>query len=238
MGGKCCKCKCCAVSGGAQHQVVLLGPEASGKTTLLYKLKLPEWDPHDLKKDLTRLREPPRSAAERPRDPGYHYEEIDDSRRLGKYGIWDVPGNDAFIRMWPMFYRYINVSAVLYVVDASAEGIKNGDSVAQARRLMRFLLNEDELRVAAFFLILNVHQLDEKKGQQKSGENADFDAYEHVETVKEMLQVSKIEDEPWNKNRFRSFAVDCAEVSKHDPKWVAMIDDVYRVFLSVGRGSA
>ena len=69
------------------------------------------------------------------------------------------------------------------------------------------MLNEDELRVAAFFLILNVHQLDEKKGQQKSGDNADFDAYEHVETVKEMLQVSKIEEEPWNKTRFRSFAV-------------------------------
>ena len=34
---------------------------------------------------------PPRSAAERPRDPGYHYEEIDDSRRhMGGHTV-EVP---------------------------------------------------------------------------------------------------------------------------------------------------
>jgi len=215
----------------------MFGPEGSGKTTLLYKLRLPLWDAHDLKKDITKLREPPRDN-ERPRDPGYHYEEIEESRRLGRYGIWDVPGSDAFIRLWPMFYRYVDVTAVLFVVDASKEGVENADKVAQARRLLRLLLNEDELRVAAFFLIINVRSRDDggKKAVHDKHAANQLDT-EHVETLKEMLQVSAIEEEPWNKNRFKYFEIDCANVSTHDVKWIAMVDDIYRVFLSIGKGS-
>lgn len=173
---------------------------------------------------------------DRPKDPGYHYEELNDTRRLGKYGIWDVPGSDAFIRMWPMFYRYVNVSAVLYVVDASDEGISGAEGenrVAKARRLMTFLLNEDELRLSAFFLILNVRQSGEKGEKPKEGD----DIYRNVNTVKEMLAVSKIEEQQANKLRFKSFALDCSEVLKTDPKWTACMDDIYRVFLAIGHGS-
>lgn len=240
MGAKGCKCPCAGLAGGSKHQVVMFGPQGSGKTTLLYKLKLPLWDAHDITKDMTTLRIEPRPN-ERPRDPGYHYEEIDESRRLGRYGIWDVPGSDAFIRLWPMFYRYVNVSAVLYVVDASKEAVNDAEKCAQARRLMRFLLNEDELRMSAFILILNVHgNVAKGKKASKPHEPApgEYDPYEYVETLKELLQVSKIEEEPWNKVRFKSFAIDCADVSKSDPKWIQMIDDIYRVYLSIGRGSA
>jgi len=222
---------------------MMFGPEGSGKTTLFCKLKLPLWDEHDLKKDMKAMRAPARDTGvmARPTDPGYHYDEIQETRRLGKYGLWDVPGNDAFTRLWPMFYRYINVSAVLFVVDASKEGIADDDKVASARRNLRFLLNEDELRVSAFFLILNVHQADKSKAHvPHAGEAAvsdDFDPYENVNTLKEMLQITKIESEPWNAIRFKSFAIDCAEVLKTDTNWVAIIDDIFRVFVAIGRGA-
>lgn len=244
-----CKCSCCTSLTTECHQVMLFGPEGSGKTTLLYKLKCPGWDAHDLKRDMKSLRET--RGNERPKDPGYHYEELSDNK-IGRYGVWDVPGSDAFIRMWPMFYRYVNVSAVLYVVDASTQGIegKEGENrVAQARRMMRFLLNEDELRLAAFFLILNVRQPDPAAPgsvggpavadgtSTKTSRDDDVNIYESVDTVKEMLAVSRIEDEPWNKIRFKSFAIDCSDISKTDVRWTSAIDDIYRVFLAIGHGS-
>merc|ERR1712224_960317 len=106
-----------------------------------------------------------------------------------------------------MFYRYVNVSAVLYVVDASKAGLEDADKVAQARRLMRFLLNEDELRMSAFFLILNVRRSGGtgKKHPSKAHDTPEEDPYENV--------------------RFKSFAIDCSDVSKSDPKWIDMIND-------------
>jgi signal recognition particle receptor subunit beta len=217
----------------------MFGPEGSGKTTLLYKLKLPGWD--DIKRDITALRQSSSSANERPKDPGYHYEEIEYSKF--RYGIWDVPGSDAFIRMWPMFYRYVNASAILYVVDASEKGAADANKVAQARRLLRYLLNEDELRVAAFFLILNIRQqepdAEKTKGAKKAsaGVDPDYDPKAAVETMKEMLQVSTIEAEPWNSIRFKVFCFDCAQVNTRDKNWEEMLQTMYKVYLALGHGS-
>merc|ERR1719401_2468812 len=102
-----------------------------------------------------------------PADPGYHYEELYHNS-MGRYGIWDVPGNEAYVRMWPMFYRYVNITAVIFVVDVKPDYVTTPEGenrIAKARRLMRFLLNEDELRVAAFVLILNTVSKDEKAVQ-------------------------------------------------------------------------
>merc|ERR1719262_1299162 len=52
------------------------------------------------------------------RDVGYHYEELTGSRKF-KYGIWDVPGSKAMRRIWPMFYRYVKISAVIFMIDGS-----------------------------------------------------------------------------------------------------------------------
>merc|ERR1712176_877961 len=91
------------------------------------------------------------------RDPAYHYEELNSAHF--KYGIWEIPGNEVFTRMWPMFYRYVRMSAVLFVVDAFSEHKEDVDRLTKARSWINFLLNEDEIRTAAFVLILNVETL-------------------------------------------------------------------------------
>merc|ERR1712113_779878 len=88
------------------------------------------------------------------KDPCYHYEEMT-SKSLGQYGIWDIPGSEVMVRMWPMFYRYLRMTAVFFVVDAFSASKEDLDKIAQARHQIEFLLNEDELRTAAFVLIIN-----------------------------------------------------------------------------------
>merc|ERR1719487_1460426 len=80
-------------------------------------------------------------------DPGFHYEEFTKSGIL-KYGMFDVPGNDQFRLLWPTFYRYIRISAVIFVVDAleAQETEASNARVQQTRTCLLNLLAEDELR--------------------------------------------------------------------------------------------
>merc|ERR1711972_470079 len=109
------------------------------------------WKRDDIKRDLAYIKK-----CEGPcgRDPSYHYEEM--SSMSMKYGIWEVPGNEVMMRMWPMFYRYVRISAVLFVVDVYSEHWSDVETVTANRYWMNLLLNEDELRTAAFVLILNI----------------------------------------------------------------------------------
>mmetsp|Transcript_27362 Transcript_27362/g.78839 ORF Transcript_27362/g.78839 Transcript_27362/m.78839 type:complete len:254 (-) Transcript_27362:104-865(-) len=128
------------------HQLVLLGLKGAGKTTLLYRLKIPTWQ--DITRDVKR--------AEKDSDWGtcYNYEEFSGTW-LKTYGIWDVPGADAMIGMWPTFYRYICVTATIFVVDGSIQGAEDDEMLKKANRQLRYLLNEDELRSTAFILVIN-----------------------------------------------------------------------------------
>merc|ERR1712217_924910 len=110
----------CLPFGGqsSTDQLVMLGLEGAGKTTLLYSLRLGPW------KEITRVIEKMNDAGE---DPGYHYEEMASVSKLKKYGIWDVPGTAEMVGLWPMFYRYIKVCAILFVVDGSEEFTKRED---------------------------------------------------------------------------------------------------------------
>lgn len=130
------------------HQFVMFGLEKAGKTTLLWRLKFPQWKRKDLIKETQQL-------SNSGTDPGYHYENF---KGHPGYGIWDVPGSPVMQQLWPLFYRYVHISAVLFVVDASI--LDDGDPVqfkkiVQARQHIHHLLNEAELQGSAFVLIIN-----------------------------------------------------------------------------------
>lgn len=232
---RCCKNPCDSCIGKAEvPQIVMLGQEGAGKTTLLYKLKLPRWKADEMIKDIGKLR--PKKMTDdtsssgdgqhlmqiRPLDPGYHYEEID-IVKFGRFGIWDVPGNEAMVRMWPLFYRYIKTIACFYVVDASAEGKESAKNLAQGRRQIRFLLNEDELRAAAFVLICNV----------RTREGADAKEDEFVDTVKRELGVPDILSQPAQKARFMSFTMNMREEDdKFAKKWADLMKQIQSVMLA------
>lgn len=155
------------LSGNDTLQFLMLGCEGAGKTTLLYRLKIDSWkdegkdgkDEGKISADMRKMRE---GALDNPdidvRDPSYHYEEFISTGigGIGKYGIWDVPGSEPLCRMWPMFYRYLRMDALLYVVDCFSADRESLDRIFKARRQLFRLLNENELRCAAVVLVLNV----------------------------------------------------------------------------------
>eukprot|EP00928_Gymnodinium_smaydae_P080731 TRINITY_DN64377_c0_g1_i1.p1 TRINITY_DN64377_c0_g1~~TRINITY_DN64377_c0_g1_i1.p1 ORF type:complete len:217 (+),score=44.82 TRINITY_DN64377_c0_g1_i1:156-806(+) len=193
------------------HQIVMLGPAEAGKTTLLYRLKIPRW--HNIIDDLQRLHD----TENRLWDPGYHYEELS-TGSLKKFGIWDVPGSESMMPMWPLFYRYVQVTAVIFVVDGS----EAPEKLPKAKRQMYHLLNEDELRSAAFILIVN----------QKRGCTA-----QQAATAFEVLGASEIEGQSWNAPRFRKFSFDCEKITGvSDKNWRDVVEEIYKIYISVGPG--
>jgi len=196
------------------HQIVTFGLDGAGKTTLLYRLKIPSWKPDDIIKDLKHLK----GKADVSKDPGYHYEEMSGAP-LGAYGIWDVPGSEVMMRMWPTFYRYVKVSAVIFVVDGTDIDDKRLDT---ARRQLHFLLNEDELRVAAFYLIVN--EWDPAKKEN------------YTDAIYEMLGVSEIENSEPQKNRFKKTAFNISEIKPSDRNWTDILKEIHSVYISIGGG--
>merc|ERR1719199_209991 len=86
-----------------------------------------------------------------PEDHGYHYEVL--QGRPLECGIWEVPGTPAMRSVWKSFYRNIRIHGVIFVVDKSRED--DDRYVAEARKEIHFLMNEDELRKAVFVVIMN-----------------------------------------------------------------------------------
>eukprot|EP00933_Yihiella_yeosuensis_P083157 TRINITY_DN9729_c3_g1_i1.p1 TRINITY_DN9729_c3_g1~~TRINITY_DN9729_c3_g1_i1.p1 ORF type:complete len:249 (+),score=33.66 TRINITY_DN9729_c3_g1_i1:49-795(+) len=227
--------------GQASSQFLMLGLEGEGKTTLLYKLKIPGWKRHEITRDIAQLKT---TEGNRPRDPGYHYEEFRSSAH-GPYGIWEIPGNDAMRRLWPMFYRYLHMDAVLFVVDAFKKDCldltaKNLKRLNEARQTIRYLLNEDELRTAAFVLILNVRwevELDKDGTAKYSGPVGGPDIasrpsaeelHRQEEALFDMLGVPEIEQDVAQMKRFRKHSFNCAEITRKEPKWEKLLKDIFQ----------
>eukprot|EP00927_Polykrikos_kofoidii_P069993 TRINITY_DN65784_c0_g1_i1.p1 TRINITY_DN65784_c0_g1~~TRINITY_DN65784_c0_g1_i1.p1 ORF type:complete len:239 (-),score=41.86 TRINITY_DN65784_c0_g1_i1:42-758(-) len=191
-------------------QFIMFGLEGAGKTTMLYKLKIPKWKREDIKQDMNYLRKEGVTPA---RDPAYHYEEMASSYSGSsvRYGIWEIPGNEMMIQMWPLFYRYVRMHAVFFVVDAFSDKRFDLERLARARYWLHFLLNEVELRNAAFIIIINSNTL------QRDRKDAKGDVEEKA--ISEMLGIEEIEKQAIHKGRLVWIACNCADFSRDDPHW-------------------
>eukprot|EP00929_Paragymnodinium_shiwhaense_P014566 TRINITY_DN122485_c0_g1_i1.p1 TRINITY_DN122485_c0_g1~~TRINITY_DN122485_c0_g1_i1.p1 ORF type:complete len:229 (-),score=31.96 TRINITY_DN122485_c0_g1_i1:184-870(-) len=217
----------CIAGGGAPHQILFLGPEGTGKTTLLYSLKIPNWK--TMPKDLENLAQ----SSSRNWDPSYHYEELSGGP-LVKYGIWDVPGSETMVPMWPAFYRYIPVTALLFVVDGSPEGRENDALIQRSKRQMQFLLNEDELRNSAFVLIINT-----KEGQRDkahAGQKTKTDTITLANTIGELLGVNDIKTNSAQAPRFLQYILNATEMTTTHKDWMYIMEEIYKIYLCVGPG--
>jgi len=120
-----------------------------------------------------------------PCDWGYHYEEIGKPFDMG---LWDMPGTVAMRHVWPSIYQSIKVHGVIFVVncedawdpnfdDKNAELNKKDEKmfkekkaandvaqqrVALSRKYLHMLMNEDDLRQAAFCVVVNQRTSREK----------------------------------------------------------------------------
>ncbi|KAK3536565.1 hypothetical protein QTP86_013759 [Hemibagrus guttatus] len=126
-------------------RILMVGLDAAGKTTVLYKLKLGE-----VVTTIPTL--------------GFNVEKVD--YKNISFTVWDVGGQDVIRRLWRHYYQ--NTMGLIFVVDSS-----DRERIQDAALELQNMLEEDELRDAAVLVLANkqdlpnampVHEMTEKLG--------------------------------------------------------------------------
>ena len=112
-------------------RILLLGLDAAGKTSVLYKLKLDE-----LVTTIPTI--------------GFNVEEL--NYKNLSMTMWDVGGQDKIRRLWSHYYE--NSDAIVYVVDSN-----DRDRLSEARDELHKMLDEDQLRNASLLVLCNKQDL-------------------------------------------------------------------------------
>merc|ERR1712045_362193 len=114
-----------------EMRILMVGLDASGKTTILYKFKLGE-----VVTTIPTI--------------GFNVETVE-YRNLN-FTVWDVGGQDRIRRLWRHYYRGTN--AIIFVVDSN-----DRDRTEDAREELMKMLNEDEMRDAVLLVFANKQDL-------------------------------------------------------------------------------
>ncbi|VAI38806.1 unnamed protein product [Triticum turgidum subsp. durum] len=130
-----------------EMRILMVGLDAAGKTTILYKLKLGEivttiptidWE----------------SVAEHANawqcDPRFNVETVE--YKNISFTVWDVGGQDKIRPLWRHYFQ--NTQGLIFVVDSN-----DRDRVVEARDELHRMLNEDELRDAVLLVFANKQDL-------------------------------------------------------------------------------
>lgn len=114
-------------------RILMVGLDAAGKTTILYKLMLGE-------------------VVTTVPTIGFNVETVE--YKNINFTVWDVGGQDSIRPLWKHYYQ--NTDALIFVVDSADIG---EDRIGKARDELHNLLNEDELRNASLLVFANKQDL-------------------------------------------------------------------------------
>ena len=113
--------------GKKEMRILMLGLDAAGKTTILYKLKLGE-------------------VVSSVPTIGFNVETVE--YKNIKFTVWDVGGQDKIRLLWRHYYQ--NTQGLIFVVDSSDK-----DRIDIAREELQRMLGEEELRDAIVLVFAN-----------------------------------------------------------------------------------
>jgi len=129
------------------QQVLIVGPQKAGKT-LFYKRFI------DRKKDIEQINLEPTLGFNHTTTK---YENI-------SFDLWDIGGDPLTKSYWPTFYRNLRFTLVVFVINIADEF-----SYANALKDVLILLNEEELKLARFFILFNI--IIDEEIKKKLGDN-------------------------------------------------------------------
>jgi len=112
-------------------RILMVGLDAAGKTTILYKFKLGE--------TVTTIP-----------TIGFNVETVE--YKNISFTMWDVGGQDKIRRLWRHYYQGTN--GLIFVVDSN-----DRERTEDAREELHKILNEDEMRDAAVLVFANKQDL-------------------------------------------------------------------------------
>merc|ERR1712050_471230 len=120
-----------AIKGKMEHRILMVGLDAAGKTTVLYKLHLGE-----VMATIPTI--------------GFNVETVE--YKNIKFTVWDIGGQDRIRKLWRHYY--MGTHGVIFVVDSS-----DRDRIQDARDELWKLLGDDELRDAVLLVLANKQDL-------------------------------------------------------------------------------
>ncbi|XP_071967528.1 uncharacterized protein [Engystomops pustulosus] len=125
---------------GYEARILMLGLDAAGKTTILYKLKLNE--------TVTTIP-----------TIGFNVETVEPMRNV-TFTVWDVGGQDKIRVLWKHYF--MNTDGLVFVVDSA-----DPERFEEARAELIAILENDEMRGVPFVVMANKQDL---PGARKPGE--------------------------------------------------------------------
>ncbi|KAL8387617.1 hypothetical protein RB595_009786 [Gaeumannomyces hyphopodioides] len=117
--------------GKKEMRILMVGLDAAGKTTILYKLKLGE-----IVTTIPTI--------------GFNVETVE--YKNIQFTVWDVGGQDKIRPLWRHYFQ--NTQGIIFVVDSN-----DRDRIVEAREELQRMLNEDELREAILLVFANKQDL-------------------------------------------------------------------------------
>ncbi|KAL7596442.1 ADP-ribosylation factor isoform X2 [Lactuca sativa] len=114
-----------------EMRILMVGLDAAGKTTILYKLKLGE-----IVTTIPTI--------------GFNVETVE--YKNISFTVWDVGGQDKIRPLWRHYFQ--NTQGLIFVVDSN-----DRDRVGEAKDELHRMLNEDELRDAVLLVFANKQDL-------------------------------------------------------------------------------
>merc|ERR1712162_1906 len=112
-------------------RILMVGLDAAGKTTILYKLKLGE-----VVTTIPTI--------------GFNVETVE--YKNISFTVWDVGGQDKIRPLWRHYYQ--NTQGLIFVVDSN-----DRDRIEDAKEELTKMLNEDEMRDAVLLVFANKQDL-------------------------------------------------------------------------------
>jgi len=116
---------------GEEVRVLMVGLDAAGKTTILFRMKLGE-------------------VVSTTPTIGFNVETVE-YKNL-KFTVWDIGGQDKIRKLWRFYYE--NVRAIIFVVDSN-----DYNRIDQVKKEISGLLNESQLKDAVLLIFANKQDL-------------------------------------------------------------------------------
>merc|ERR1719449_222583 len=119
------------ISSTREMRILMVGLDAAGKTTILYKLKLGE-----VVTTIPTI--------------GFNVETVE--YKNINFTVWDIGGQDKIRKLWRFYYQ--NTQGLIFVIDSN-----DRDRIEDAREELAKILNEDEMRDAVLLVFANKQDL-------------------------------------------------------------------------------
>merc|ERR1711971_1090100 len=117
--------------GTREMRILMVGLDAAGKTTILYKLKLGE-----VVTTIPTI--------------GFNVETVE--YKNISFNVWDIGGQDKIRKLWR--YYYANTQGLIFVIDSN-----DRERIEDAREELAQMLTEDEMRDAVLLVFANKQDL-------------------------------------------------------------------------------